>query len=260
MPAPDTPRLRLGPPGVFAWFAIAMVAAGVFWVVAALPYLHPSGQTLHKYPGMEHLDRRWGMILHVVGGTLALFTGPALIWLGETRQWLSLHRRLGFVYLIGAAITCLAAFYLSFTTPVGLLFASGLFGMALACTLATSLAFLAIQRRNIPQHREWMIRSCVTVFAFVFFRFIFAVLEAMGVGVPDASSPGRSRCWSPRCCCSGRRSRAQRVPPTRPEPDCRAPGARRCADRTNGHRPARQGTGPVPTGLSADALRWSRWA
>lgn len=188
MPAPDTPRLRLGPPGVFAWFAIAMVAAGVFGVVAALPYLHPSGQTLHKYPGMEHLDRRWGMILHVVGGTLALFTGPALIWLGEARQWLSLHRRLGFVYLIGAAITCLAAFYLSFTTPVGLLFASGLFGMALACTLATSLAFLAIQRRNIPQHREWMIRSCVTVFAFVFFRFIFAVLEAMGVGVPDASS------------------------------------------------------------------------
>lgn len=183
----DAPRLRLGPPKVFAWFAVALVAAGVFWVVAALPYLHPSGQRLHQYPGMERVDRRWGMILHVVGGTLALFTGPALIWLGETRQWLSLHRRLGFVYLIGAAITCLAAFYLSFTTPVGLIFAAGLFGMALACTLATAIAFLAIQRRNIPQHREWMIRSCVTVFAFVFFRFIFALLEALGVGMPDAS-------------------------------------------------------------------------
>lgn len=165
-----------------------MVAAAVFWVVAALPYLHPSGETLHRYPGMVTLDRRLGMLGHVVGGTLALFTGPVLIWLGETRQWLHLHRRLGFVYLMGAAITCIAAFYLSFTTPVGLLFASGLFGMALACTISTSLAFLAIRRRNILQHREWMIRSCVTVFAFVFFRFIFAVLEAMGVGVPDAAT------------------------------------------------------------------------
>lgn len=180
--------LKLGPGKTFAWFVVAMVAAAVFWVVAALPYLQPSGETLNKYPGMIRLDRRLGMLSHVVGGTLALFTGPVLIWLGQTRQWLHLHRRLGFVYLVGTAITCIAAFYLSFTTPIGLLFASGLFGMALACTTSTWLAFLAIKRRNIPQHREWMIRSCVTVFAFVFFRFIFAILEALGVGVPEAAT------------------------------------------------------------------------
>jgi hypothetical protein len=184
--------LKLGPGKTFAGLVMALVAAAAFWVIAALPYLQPSGETLNAYPGTLTLDRRLGMLGHVVGGTIALFTGPLLIWLGETRQWLHLHRRLGFVYLVGAAITCVSAFYLSFTTPIGFLFASGLFGMALACTTSTGLAFLAIQRRNIPQHREWMIRSCVTVFAFVFFRFIFAVLEATGVGAPQAATAGTS--------------------------------------------------------------------
>ena len=111
-----------------------------------------------------------------------MFSGPVQIWLGETRQRLAVHRSLGFVYVTGAAITCGAGWYMSLTTPVGLVFGAGLFGMASACAMATAMAMVAIRRRNFVQHREWMMRSYVVILAFVFFRLIFVSLGAMGVG------------------------------------------------------------------------------
>lgn len=182
--ASSAPALKAGSPLTITLVSLAMLSAIAFWFIAALHYLYPSGEVLNQYPGMT-LDRKVGLLSHIFGGSLALFTGPFLLWLGQTRQRLGLHRRLGYCYLAGASITCLAAYYLALTTPIGFLFASGLFGMALACTASTSLAFLAIRRRNIAQHREWMIRSYITIFAFVFFRLIFGTLDAAGFGGPD---------------------------------------------------------------------------
>jgi hypothetical protein len=45
------------------------------------------------------------------------------------------------------------------------------------------MAFLAIKRMLIEQHKEWMIRSYVVTLAFVFFRFgaiTFSVLQPSG--------------------------------------------------------------------------------
>ena len=49
------------------------------------------------------------------------------------------------------------------------------FGVALWALVAAwwttvGMAFLAIRRRRIPAHREWMIRGSVVTFAFVAFR------------------------------------------------------------------------------------------
>jgi uncharacterized membrane protein len=167
--------------------SLAVITAAVFWVAAAVPYLTARRDAFGRYPDL-FWDRRYGLWLHILGGTTAMFTGPVQIWLGETRQKLPLHRLLGSVYLLGVSVTCLAAYYLSLTTPVGFIYASGLFGMALACTIATSMAYLAIRRRNFVQHREWMIRSYVVILSFVFFRMIVVALEGLGTG--GAGTPG----------------------------------------------------------------------
>jgi hypothetical protein len=88
------------------------------------------------------------------------------------------------VYLLGVVVGCLGAFYMVFTTPVGLAYATGLFGMGLACVVATAMAYAAIRLRNFAQHREWMIRSYVVILAFVFFRLIVVVLETLAIGGP----------------------------------------------------------------------------
>jgi hypothetical protein len=51
-----------------------------------------------------------------------------------------------------------------------------------AWTITTGMAFLAIKRRAITQHREWMVRSYVVTLAFVFFRMLVVGLDALEVG------------------------------------------------------------------------------
>ena len=47
-----------------------------------------------------------------------------------------------------------------------------LLGFDLAWLLTTGMAFLAIRKRRIQLHKEWMIRSYIVTFAFVGFRII----------------------------------------------------------------------------------------
>jgi hypothetical protein len=178
-----TKSLKGGSPSVIGLLSFAMIAAAVFWVVSAMPYLTARRASFGPFPEL-FWDRRYGLWIHILGGTLALFIGPAQLWLGETRQRLSLHRLLGCAYLIGVALLSLGAFYLSLTTSLGFTYASGLFSMALASAIATSMAYLAIRRRDFVRHREWMIRSYVVIFSFVIFRAEVAVLQPLGIGGP----------------------------------------------------------------------------
>ena len=46
------------------------------------------------------------------------------------------------------------------------------------------MAFVAIRRKNLVQHKQWMVRSYVVTFAFVSFRLASDLLEA-GHILPD---------------------------------------------------------------------------
>ena len=48
----------------------------------------------------------------------------------------------------------------------------GLAGLAVAWLATTGMAFVAIRRKNITQHKQWMTRSYVVTFAFVTFRLV----------------------------------------------------------------------------------------
>jgi hypothetical protein len=160
-----------------------MCVAVVFWLVAALPYLSTRKESFGRF-AEQFYPRRHGLWLHIAGGTLAMFTGPLQIWLGETRRRLDLHRSVGYAYLAGFVLSECGAYYMALTTRAGVVYASGLFGMATAALIATSMAYIAIRWRNFVQHREWMIRSYVVLLAFVFFRFELAITEAYGIGGP----------------------------------------------------------------------------
>jgi hypothetical protein len=169
-----------------SWFYIALLVLGgimavVFWVVAATPYLALQRETFGPVPDINW-PRRYPLLTHIAGGSVALLLGPINLWLGETRRRLPWHRKLGYAYLAGVTVGTGAAFYLSFTTPLGWMFASGLFALAVAWTITNGMAFLAISRRAIVQHREWMIRSYMVTLAFVFFRIVAAVTEIQGIG------------------------------------------------------------------------------
>jgi uncharacterized membrane protein YozB (DUF420 family) len=60
-------------------------------------------------------------------------------------------------------------------------YASGLTALALAWLVTTGMAFAAIRRKNLPQHKQWMVRSYVVTFAFVTFRLVEDLMKAGNV-------------------------------------------------------------------------------
>jgi hypothetical protein len=61
-------------------------------------------------------------------------------------------------------------------------FGWGTFGLAVAWLVTTGLAYVAVRRKKMEQHKEWMIRSCVVTFGFVTFRILLKLLQAEDIG------------------------------------------------------------------------------
>jgi len=178
--------------GTAVLLTVIALAALVFVGAAAAPYFLSSA-----YGPPEYAPRRGWLLLHIVGGIIALLTGPVQLWLGLAERGMVWHRRMGYGYITGVTIGSIGAFYMATHADFGWVFGAGLFGLAVAWVTTTSLAFLAIKRSLIDQHKEWMMRSYVVTFAFVTFRVMQPALQAAGVGTPleDLAFAGWA-CWA----------------------------------------------------------------
>jgi uncharacterized membrane protein len=147
-------------------------------VLAGLGLWFVNTSVLHylQYDAKAYGDfwpRRYGLLLHIAGGLLAVSVGLVQIWLGLTGRTRKLHRGLGRVYASGVLVGSAGAYYLAFTiNPKYAAYAAGLFMLATAWLITTGMAVLAIRRHSYEQHREWMIRSYTVTFAFVTFRLV----------------------------------------------------------------------------------------
>ncbi len=194
---------RAGAPGIGAktLIVLAALAAILFIVVAALPYRAMLGteaaarQTLQDFQ-FAYWPRRAWLLTHIAGGLIALMSGPVQLWLGLHDRAMNVHRRLGIIYMIGMAIGSIGAIGLALRTDGGLVFGSGLFFLAIAWITTTGLAYVAIRKNLIDQHREWTIRSYVVTFAFVTFRAGQVTLVGRGVDLQTAIGIMAWACWA----------------------------------------------------------------
>jgi predicted membrane protein DUF2306 len=187
--------------GSKALIGLAGLAAIVFIVVAALPYRAMLGsqeaarQTLQDFQ-FAYWPRRGWLLVHILGGLIALLSGPVQLWLGLHDVKMHVHRRLGLIYMAGMAIGSVGAVGLALQTDGGLTFGSGLFFLAVAWVTTTSLAYVAIRKGLIDQHREWTIRSYVVTFAFVTFRAGQVAMVGQGIPLQTAIGVMAWACWS----------------------------------------------------------------
>lgn len=164
-------------PGTTALVSVAGLIAVAFFALAALPYLLSSSYNAAAYAG-----RRGWLLVHIVGGTIALLSGPIQLWLGIADRRIDLHRKLGIGYLAGVAIAASGAFWLAAHPSFGWVYGAGLGSMAIAQVVTTVLAFAAIKRSLIEQHKEWMIRSYVVTFSFVTYRLFGIAMGPLQLG------------------------------------------------------------------------------
>jgi Predicted membrane protein (DUF2306) len=153
----------------FLLSAALLVVVGLalkFLVHYALPYFAFDPNYFDYY-----WPHRFRLITHICGGILALTFGPFQFWTGLRQKALYLHRWTGILYLLGVLVGASGAGMMAvFSTPRN--FGISLGFMALAWLSATAIAYLAILRRQITLHKEWMVRSYLITFGFVTFRLI----------------------------------------------------------------------------------------
>lgn len=144
--------------------------------------------------GAERHAGHFGLVyFHALGGTIMLFLGLANLYIGTTRRFFQHHKLVGRLYLLGGALAAISAIVISGGTAhkaagISALTNSNISLMALAVAwlLAAGMAFRAVRNRRYDSHREWMIRSYVLVWSFVFCRLSSRVPGVEDLGGGDA--------------------------------------------------------------------------
>ena len=146
-----------------------IVFAGKFIIKDALPYFGFEEEVLGRF-----LNIKWWLIGHVSGGILALTIGPLQFWNAFRTKYLKTHRWLGRIYLSAILIGSISSTYLAWTSALAVhwTWAVSLQALAFAWICTAFMAYRAIRKRRIQNHKEWMIKSYVLTFAFVSFRWI----------------------------------------------------------------------------------------
>ena len=159
----------------WSWRRIDWVIGGaalsslVFIWLIATPAIAPG--RLIRHAGHVPL-----LYAHIASGATMLLVGAAGLRIGLTRQGFRWHRTIGFIYLTAGSVASVSALIRSFDIK----HAPGISTGALAVTwlVFTAMAWRAVRNRQIEQHREWMIRSYVVAWTFVFCRFYTRVVPA----------------------------------------------------------------------------------
>ena len=106
---------------------------------------------------------------HMTGGTITLFAGPLQFSKYLRTRYVNFHRILGKWYMFGVALAGLSALRLSLISaciPCRI----SLFLLAVLALLSTAFAWKAIRKGNIKAHRQFMVRSYISILAFVAVR------------------------------------------------------------------------------------------
>jgi len=152
----------------------------IWWWVAFVPALGIAGYALRYaligeraiLPELaESFQVHFGSVLfHTTFGPAALILGLVNLHPGmRARRW-ALHRWIGRVYLISGFVLGLAGGYLALFAAGGTIARLGFFFLAVATLVSLSVGYLKIRRREITEHREWMLRSYAFIFGAVTLR------------------------------------------------------------------------------------------
>ncbi|SDG77738.1 DUF2306 domain-containing protein [Psychroflexus sediminis] len=150
---------------------ILVLVALYFVIDRVLPYFFKFNIEHYK---SYYWPNKWWLVGHLSGGALALLIGPFQLSTPFRNRFIKIHRSLGKLYISGIMIASLSAFYMSFyvAPQVNVSWSISLFVLALVWLASVLMAYRAIMLKQIPQHREWMIRSYIISLGFVLFRFL----------------------------------------------------------------------------------------
>lgn len=131
--------------------------------------------------------------VHMVGGTGMLSLGGLNLYLAARKQQYGLHRRIGQAYLLLGTVAALLAGWMALTpahkaagSPILTNMSTSLVMLSTAWLGCAALGWRAARNRRFASHGDWMVRSYVLVWSFVFCRIASRVPAIGGLGEGQA--------------------------------------------------------------------------
>jgi len=150
--------------------ALALISSAAAWWLIAWPVA-----TLSNIP--RHQGHFALTFAHMVGGTGMLFLGGLNLYLAARNDSYKLHRRVGQAYLIFGTFGAIMAIIItsrpahkSAGSPILTTATVSLLTLASAWLCFAALGWRAALNRRFTSHGQWMVRSYVLVWSFVFCR------------------------------------------------------------------------------------------
>ena len=166
--------------------AAALISGAVAWWMIAWPVASLSNLDAHK----GHFALTFA---HMFGGTGMLFLGGLNLYLAARRDRFQLHRRIGQSYLVFGAFGAIMAIIITLTpahkaagSPVLTNATVSLLMLASAWLAFAVLGWRAGRNRRYQSHGQWMIRTYVLVWSFVFCRIASRVTNIGELGNGEA--------------------------------------------------------------------------
>jgi len=129
---------------------------------------------------------------HITMGGLSLLIG----WLQFNKTFrekrIAVHRAIGKVYIVAAALSAIAGITLGFSATAGVVSSAGFISLGIIWLITTQMAYVAIRNQQVEQHWKLMIYSYAACFAAVTLRIWLPVLNVL---IGDALLAYRIVAW-----------------------------------------------------------------
>jgi hypothetical protein len=159
-----------------------LLSSAVAWWMIAWPVASFANEAKHT----GHFARLYP---HMLGGTIMLFFGAANLYIGSSRRHFKYHKLIGRIYLIGGSLGAIAALSINLTTAhkTGPILTNSTLStttLALAWLGSAAMAYRAARNKRYDSHRDWIVRSYVLAWSFVFCRIASRVpdIDRLGGG------------------------------------------------------------------------------
>lgn len=166
------------------WGLMLFFAVGISLVSAR--YFSGDASVYFEQQKFVYIAHTFGIVSHIAGSIIALLLGPfQFLPRLRRKKWLTVHRWIGRLYLVGILVGGLAGFYMATLSYGGIITHLGFAGLAAAWLYTGGMAYWTIRQRNIKAHQAWMIRNYALTFAAVTLRLqlpIFGTLFGFTTG------------------------------------------------------------------------------
>jgi len=137
------------------------------------------------------------VVLHLIGGALAITLGALQLNRRIRREHLAVHRWLGRCYCLAVLVGGAAGLALATMADGGLPSSIGFGMLGVLWIGSTATAYICIRRGRIDLHRVWMLRSYGLTFAAVTLRIWLPLSQVAGLPFLPSYQAIAWLCWVP---------------------------------------------------------------